>query len=120
MLGVLSHQGLVTLKRVMHDGTKIKACASDKSFRRKQTLETHLKEAEEQVKAMGDPLSEKLSQRVFRARQRALREKRERLKEALKELEQLEAVQSKDIGQGGEGGEEKSNFGPVPPTLRRA
>ena len=26
VLGVLSHQGLVTLKRVMHDGTKIKAC----------------------------------------------------------------------------------------------
>lgn len=97
VLGVLSHQGLVTLKRVMHDGTKIKACASDKSFRRRQTLETHLKEAEEQVKAMGDPLSEKLSQRVFRARQRALREKEERLKEALKELEQLEAVQSKEL-----------------------
>jgi transposase len=47
VLGVLSHQGLVTLERVMHDGTKIKACASDKSFRRKQTLEAHLKEAEE-------------------------------------------------------------------------
>jgi transposase len=94
VLGVLSHQGLVTLERVMHDGTKIKACASDKSFRRKQTLEVHLKEAEEQVKAMGDPLSEKLSQRVFRARQRALREKKERLKEAVKELEQLKARQS--------------------------
>ena len=93
VLGVLSHQGLVTLKRVMHDGTKIKACASEKSFRRKQTLEAHLKEAEEQVKAMGDPLSEKLSQRVFRARQRALREKQERLKEALRELEQLKATQ---------------------------
>ena len=107
VLGVLSHQGLVTLKRVMHDGTKIKACASDKSFRRKQTLETHLKEAEEQVKAMGDPLSEKLSQRVFRARQRALREKRERLKEALKELEQLEAVQSKELAKAEKEGKKK-------------
>jgi transposase len=94
VLGVLSHQGLITLKRVMHDGTKIKACASDKSFRRKQTLEAHLKEAEEQVKAMGDPLSEKLSQRVFRARQRALRHKQERLKEALRELEQLKTTPS--------------------------
>ena len=107
VLGVLSHQGLVTLKRVMHDGTKIKACASDKSFRRKQTLETHLKEAEEQVKAMGEPLSEKLSQRVFRARQRALREKRERLKEALKELEQLEAVQSKELAKAEKEGKKK-------------
>ena len=32
VLGVLSHQGLITLKRVMHDGTKIKAAAADKSF----------------------------------------------------------------------------------------
>ena len=94
VLGVLSHQGLVTLKRVMHDGTKIKASASDKSFRRKQTLEAHLKEAQEQVEAMGDPLSEELSQRAFRARQRALREKKERLKQALKELEQLKTTQS--------------------------
>jgi len=107
VLGVLSHQGLVTLKRVMHDGTKIKACASDKSFRRRQTLEAHLKEAEEQVKAMGDPLSEKLSQRVFRARQRALREKGERLKEALKELEQLEAVQSKELAKAEKQGKKK-------------
>ena len=29
---VLSHQGLITLKRVMHDGTKIKASAADKAF----------------------------------------------------------------------------------------
>jgi len=94
VLGVLSHQGLVTLKRVMHDGTKIKACASDKSFRRRQTLEAHLKEAQEQVQAMGDPLSEKLTQRVFRARQRALCQKQERLKQALKELQQLNRTKS--------------------------
>jgi len=95
VLGVLSHRGLITLKRVMHDGTKIKAAASDKSFRRKQTLEAHLKEAEQQVEAMGDPRSEQLSQRVAQARKRALREKQERLKEALKELAELEAVRSK-------------------------
>jgi len=95
VLGVLSHQGLISLKRVMHDGTKIKAAASDKSFRRKATLEDHLKEAEEQVQAMGDPHSEQLSQRTAKAQERALREKRERLQEALKELEQLKATQSK-------------------------
>lgn len=94
VLGVLSHQGLITLKRVMHDGTKIKAWAADKSFRRQQTLEAHLKAAEEQVKAMGDPRSEQLSQRVAQARKRALREKQERLEEALKELEKLKAKKS--------------------------
>ena len=95
VLRVLSHQGLITLKRVMHDGTKIKAWAADKSFRRQATLESHLKEARKQVEAMGDTRSEQLSQRVAQARKRALREKKERLEAALKELEQLKATASK-------------------------
>ena len=97
VLGVLSHQGLITLKRVMHDGTKIKASAADKSFRRKATLEDHLKQAREQVAAMGDPHSEQLSQRTAQAKERALREKRERLEQALKDLEQLEGARSKEL-----------------------
>ena len=95
VLGVLSHEGLITLQRVMHDGTKVKACASDKSFRRKKTLQDHLRLAREQVEQMGDPESEELSQRVAKARQRALREKQQRLEQALKELEQIEASRSK-------------------------
>jgi transposase len=95
VLGVLSHEGLITLQRVMHDGTKVKACASDKSFHRKATLQDHLRLAREQVEQMGDPESEELSQRVAKARQRALREKQQRLEEALKELEQLETSRSK-------------------------
>src|SRR5919106_5202346 len=97
VMGVLSHQGLITLKRVMHDGTKIKASAADKSFRRKATLEDHLKQAREQVAAMGDPRSEQLSQRTAQAKERALREKRERLEQALKDLEQLEGARSKEL-----------------------
>jgi hypothetical protein len=95
VLGVLSHEGLITLRRVMHDGTKVKACASDKSFHRKATLQDHLRLAREQVEQMGDPESEQLSQRVAKARQRALRERQQRLEEALKELEQIEASRSK-------------------------
>jgi transposase len=108
VLGVLSHQGLITLKRVMHDGTKVKAAAADKSFRSKQTLEAHLKAAQEQVVAMGDPLSEQLSQRVFRARQRALREKQDRLKEALRELEQLNSRPKKAQDEQTEQGKKKA------------
>lgn len=96
VLGVLSHEGLITLERVMHDGTKVKACASDKSFHRRATLQDHLRLAREQVEQMGDPESEELSQRVAKARQRALREKQERLEEALKALEQIEASRSKE------------------------
>jgi transposase len=96
VLGVLSHEGLITLQRVMHDGTKVKACASDKSFHRKATLQDHLRLAREQVEQMGDPKSEEVSERVAKARQRALREKQERLEEALKALEQIEASRSKE------------------------
>jgi transposase len=94
VLGVLSHEGLITLQRVMHDGTKIKACASDKSFHRKATIENHLRLAREQVEQMGDPHSEELSQRVAKAQQRALREKQERLEEAIRALEEMEASRS--------------------------
>jgi transposase len=95
VLGVLSHEGLITLERVMHDGTKVKACASDKSFSRKATLEDHLRLACEQVEQMGDPESEVLGQRVAKAQQRALREKQQRLEKAVKELEQIEASRAK-------------------------
>jgi len=94
VLGVLSHEGLITLERVMHDGTKVKACASDKSFHRRATLQDHLRLAREQVEQMGDPESEELSQRVAKAQQRALRERQQRLEEALKELEQMGASRS--------------------------
>jgi transposase len=107
VLGVLSHQGLITLKRVMHDGTKIKASAADNSFRRKATLESHLKEAQKQVQAMGDPHSEQLSQRVAQARKRALREKQERLEQALKELEELKRARAKELAKQKAKGKEK-------------
>jgi transposase len=98
VLGVLSHEGLITLQRVMHDGTKVKACASDKRFHRRATLQDHLRLAREQVEQMGDPESEELNERVAKARQRALREKQQRLGEALKALERIEASRSKASG----------------------
>ena len=54
-LGVMSAEGLVSLERVMHDGTKVRACAGADSFRREKTLQEHLEAAREQVEAMGDP-----------------------------------------------------------------
>ena len=111
VLGVLSHQGLITLRRVMHDGTKIKAAAADRSFRRQATLESHLKEAQKQVEAMGDPDSERLSQRVAQARKRALREKQERLEQALQELEELKRTRAKELAKEEAQGKEKRAAG---------
>ena len=94
VLGLLSAEGLVTLQRVMHDGTKVKACASADIFRREETLRTHLEMARAQVEAMGDPRNEELSQRVAKARQRAARERHQRLELAQKELEKLRATKT--------------------------
>jgi len=91
ILGVLSYEGLITLERVMHDGTKVKACAADKSFRREGTLQKHLEAARQQVEEMGDPRSEERNERVAQARERAAREKQQRLEAALGQLQQLQA-----------------------------
>jgi transposase len=98
VLGVLSHEGLLTLERVMHDGTKVAASASSKSFHRKATLEDHLRLAREQVEQMGDPHSEELAPRVAAARERALREKQRRLEEAIGVLENMHTTRSRASG----------------------
>lgn len=90
VLGVLSAEGLTDLKRVMQDGTKIRAQASGNSFRREDTLREHLKLAQEQIEALGSPDSEEVSQRVMKAKKRAAQEKKQRLEHALEELKKLE------------------------------
>jgi transposase len=94
VLGLLSAEGLVSLQRVMHDGTKIKACAGGDTFRREEKIRAHLEMARQQVREMGDPQNEELSQRVAKARQRAARERQERLEQAEKELQELRARRS--------------------------
>ena len=94
-LGVLSSEGLVSLERVMHDGTKIKACAGSDSFRREDRLKEHLEAARKQVEAMGDPREEEPA-RKRAARERAVRERQERLEQALEELEQIREAKRQD------------------------
>ncbi|MCI0471141.1 MAG: transposase, partial [Candidatus Aminicenantes bacterium] len=52
VVGILSAEGLVTLERVAHDGTKIKAYAGLDSFRREDKIRAHLAMAEEQLKIL--------------------------------------------------------------------
>jgi len=88
VLGVLSSEGLVSLERVMHDGTRIKACAGADSFRREERLKEHLEAARKQVEAMGDPREEEPA-RKRAARDRALRERQQRLEQALEEVQKV-------------------------------
>ena len=89
ILGLLSADGLITLERVMQDGTKIRAHAAQDSFRRKERVEQGLKQAAEQVAAVEEMSEEETSRRVVKARQRAQRERQERLEQALEEFEKL-------------------------------
>jgi transposase len=89
VLGLLSAEGLVTLQRVMHDGTKIKACAGADTFRREEKIRVHLELARQQVKELGELGEEEGSQRVRKARERAARERQQRLELAQEELEKL-------------------------------
>jgi len=95
ILGLLSAEGLISLERVMHDGSKIKACASADTFRREEKIRAHLEAAHQQVEQMGDPRwAEEVSPRVAKARQRAVREKQQRLEIALQELEKVRGSKS--------------------------
>ena len=100
-LGVMSAEGLVSLERVMHDGSKVKACAGVDTFRREEKLRAHLEMARQQVEQMGDPrTAEEVGPRVAKARQRAAREKKERLELALEELEKIRATKSSEAEKG--------------------
>jgi transposase len=94
-LGVLSADGLISLQRVMQDGTKIRANAASDSFCRKERVEQALRQAREQVEAVGALSEEETTRRISKARQRAARERQERLEQALKEFNQL-AEEGKD------------------------
>ena len=90
MLVVLSDAGLVQMRLVAHDGTKIRAQAGVDSFRREATLRQKLEAARQLVEE--DPQSDGGgSQRQRAAQQRARRERMERAESALEQLHKLQA-----------------------------
>jgi len=91
VLALLTHEGLVTLERVMHDGTKIKASAGKDTFRTEETIREHLMQAEAQVRAMEEASEEEMAPRLKKAKERAARERKERLSHALEELQKIKS-----------------------------
>jgi len=85
----------VSLERVMHDGTRIKACAGADSFRREERLKKHLGAARKQVEAMGDPREEQPA-RKRAAQERAVRERQQRLEQALEEVQKVRQAKRAD------------------------
>ncbi len=98
VLGIMSAEGLITLERIMQDGTKVKALAGKDSFRREDRIREHLKAAEEQVRQSPDDseasCKEEASVRKQKAQERAVKEKKERMELALLELKKIRTTKS--------------------------
>jgi transposase len=95
VLALLTKEGLVTMERVMHDGTRIKASAGRDTFRREETIRTYLTQAEAQVKYMEEASEEEMAPRIRKARERAVRERKERVSRALDELKKMVSTHPK-------------------------
>jgi transposase len=92
-VAVLAHKGLVRLERVAQDGMRIRASAGASSFRRRETLKEHLRQARAQVAALkqeveADPAASRTRSQA--ARERAAREREARVQSALTALQELE------------------------------
>jgi transposase len=90
----LMYEGLVKMERVAQDGMRVRASAGAASFRRRETLEKCLAEAEEQVRRLRSELETDpaaANQRQIAARQRAAQERLDRVQKALDHLPELEA-----------------------------
>ncbi len=94
LLAVLMSKGVVELKRVSQDGTKVRASAGAASFRRETSLRKCLDEAQRQVHILKrelDAPAAPLKPRNQAARQRAAQDREARVTAALKELEVVRA-----------------------------
>jgi hypothetical protein len=90
LLVILTDTGLVKMRLVAHDGTKIRSQAGADSFRREATLREKLEQARKLVEE--DPHAEGGgNKRQQAAQQRARRERLERAESALEQLKKIQA-----------------------------
>lgn len=92
-VAALMNEGLVEMMRVAQDGVRVRASAGAASFRRKETLEDCLEEAQAQVEALKQEVLKDPAQcekRHQAARERAARERAERVTKALEEVHKIE------------------------------
>jgi len=98
-VAALMHEGLVTMKRVAHDGMRVRAHAGSSSFRRGKTLARLEAEAQQQVEALRKEVQDDpgaANQRQQAARERARRQRAERIARARQVLSQVQAKKRPD------------------------
>ena len=93
IVAALLSQGLVSMNRVAHDGMRVRAHAGAASFRRRETLEQLMQDAQAQVQALklevgDDPGAG--TRRVRAARQRAGAEREQRIVRAIEAMNELD------------------------------
>jgi len=118
-VAVLLKAGVVELKRVSQDGTRVRASAGSSSFHRDKSLKKCLEEAREQVKRVAEERENpdrEASQREQAARERAVREREERIDEALRQLPQVQAVKDRQKRHAGKAKAAKVNEARVSTT----
>lgn len=96
-VAVLLHAQVVDLKRIAADGLRVRASAGASSFRRRETLEGCLAEAQAQVaelKRAAEAHPEAAGTKAAQARERAAREREERVRQALEEMRRVEAAKT--------------------------
>jgi len=98
-VSALRSAGVVSLKRVSHDGLRVRASAGSGSFRRQETLGRFMQEAREQVEALKQELESDPARSDARrkaARERAAKEREERVAEALKQYADVKKKKKHD------------------------
>jgi transposase len=108
VLAALVEQGLVKVRRVSQDGTRVRACAGASSFRRGPRLEQLLDRAKAHMAELrtllDDPeKSAGLSAKKKAAKLRAAQDRQDRVEAAVAVLPQLAAKQQAAIKQAGNG-----------------
>jgi hypothetical protein len=96
-------EGLVDLKAIGQDGMRVRASAGNDSFKRQETLQQLLEEAEQQWDRLQQEFEQETGQsaRQQAAQERAARERIERLKQAQEEVKKVaEAREKRKKGDG--------------------
>ncbi len=91
-IAILIHAEEITLKEIAHDGLRVKADTSKKSFHRKQTIQQSYKEAKERLALLKKEIEEepnKFNEREKATKQRVAKERVEKLKAAQENLNKM-------------------------------
>ena len=96
MLAVLIRGGIVVVSRIAQDGTRVRAGAGANSFKRRDTIERSLQQAQSHLEVIRKQAerAEDATERRRASEARAAQRKVDRMKQALEELAKVEAAKA--------------------------